>query len=295
MTATNFSAKVIADSIATSGRIITLQLHYPRFIHAEFMTHRMFSRNASSSRAIPTASVLDTVVANPALPVHWGKNQKGMQAEVELSAEDQERAKAEWLAAIDSAVNHSRNLGFIGCHKQIANRVTEFGQHINVVVTATEWANFFKLRNHQDAQPEIQLLAQLMLEAIENSDPMQIKEGEWHVPYVSRERREDGTIRYFTELDEDLEVNHALRISASACAQVSYRKNDLSLDKAKDIWDRLIFSEPRHASPIEHQATPAPNAFSVFSWPQGVTHIDRDSVLWSGNFRGWIQARQLID
>ena len=161
-------AKIIADSINSLGhRITTMQLKYPRFIHSEFLTHRVFSRNASSSRAIPVAKMIDQVWNDPAMPVHWGQNKSGMQAEQEI--QHVMHAKDLWFQASKSAAELAQRMNEIGLHKQVVNRILEPFQWIHVVVTATEWDNFFELRNHPAAQPEIQELAQQMQAAMEQS------------------------------------------------------------------------------------------------------------------------------
>lgn len=297
------SAKVIQDSISESGdRVTTMELVYPRFIHSEFMTHRMFSRNAASSRAIPIEKMIETIETYPAMPVHWGKNQSGMQAKEQLEEHKLWQAQQIWLAAAKDAIQHSRNMAELGVHKQIANRITEPFQWMKVVVTATEWENFFWLRNHPDAQPEIMELAVKMKEAMDASEPFLLYEGEWHVPYVDRIRGADNELFYYTE--QLVHLDEAKMISASCCAQVSYRKNDDSLEKAKIVFDRLINSEPVHASPVEHQATPMTD--EEFEIPldgvtplftnltEGITHLNKNSESYSNNFKGWIQYRALI-
>ena len=143
------SAKVIQDSISEAGiRICTMELIYPRFIHSEFMTHRVFSRNAASSRAIPIEKMIETIENNPAMPIHWGKNQAGMQAKEELDTHELWQAQQIWLSAAKDAIAHSRNMANLGVHKQITNRITEPFQWMKVVVTATDWENFFWLRDH---------------------------------------------------------------------------------------------------------------------------------------------------
>lgn len=308
------SARVIQDSISEAGiRITTMELVYPRFIHSEFMTHRMLSRNAASSRAIPIEKMIETIENNPAIPVHWGKNQAGMQAKEELEDFKLWQAQHIWLAAAKDAIDHSRNMANLGVHKQIANRITEPFQWMKVVVTATDWENFFWLRDHEDAQPEIRALAVEMRKAMNASEPFLLYEGEWHVPYVNRMRGNVfGEVMYYTGQDDGHCVKityhtpeEARMISASCCAQVSYRKNDDSLEKAKIVFDRLINSEPVHASPVEHQATPMGEDASIED-TDGVTH---DRVFYeyegafaksvkvqgySNNFRGWIQYRALI-
>ncbi len=292
-------AKVIADSISPQGvRITTLELEYPRFIHSELMTHRVFSRNSASSRAIPIKTMLDTITFNPAKPVHWGKNQAGMQAKEELEQPQRVQAQAAWQSAMISAVKHSESMHNIGVHKQIANRVTEPFQHMKVVVTSTEWNNWDWLRFHPDAQPEIKELAEKTIKARAESTPQKLTAGEWHFPYVNSKRNEHGYLEYFDEEGNAISGTQAVMISASCCAQTSYRKSDTSLEKAETIYKRLIESEPCHASPVEHQAVVVDFDYALAgdsnTWPTGITHIDRDGIFWSGNFRGWVQYRQLV-
>lgn len=286
--------KIIKDSynIEMRSRLTTFELVYPRFIHGELMTHRMFSRNAASSRAIPIDKVIELLKTNPAMPVHWGKNQAGMQANVEI--DNIEGAKLLWLAARDSAINHAIVMRDMGLHKQIVNRVLEPYQLMKTIVTATEFNNWFWLRAHADAQPEIRELAEKMLLAYDESEPMALYEGEWHVPYVNavRNRCPIKSLVYLDENDNEITAEEARMISASCCAQVSYRKNDGSLEKAEMVFDRLINSVPVHASPVEHIATPIVDSekFEI----KGITHLDKNGQLWSGNLRGWVQFRQLI-
>lgn len=320
------SAKIIADSVCSTSdkRITTFELEYPRFIHAEFMTHRLFSRNAASSRAIPVARAIELIKADTARPIHWGKNQPGMSAKEECNEPVGATAHAfgatregAWDFARDKAISVAEAFDKAGYHKQIVNRLMEPFSHIKVVCTATEYDNFFWLRRHPDAQPEIQELAEKMYQAMQSSDPVSLKPGEWHVPYYGDGRwipTNSVRLGRFEQLDEALDehgnsLKDALAISSSCCAQVSYRRLNDSLEKAKDIFDRLITSKPAHASPMEHQATPMaearfreddqvlllvqPDAGTLDS--KGITHFDRHSYAWSGNFCGWIQHRQLIE
>jgi thymidylate synthase ThyX len=269
---TTLTAKVIEDSIAENGvRLTTLQLCYPRFIHAEFMTHRVFSRNASSSRAIPVAKMIEQVRNDPAMPIHWGRNQAGMQANEELAPLAQEGARQLWLQAARDAASVAQVMADVGLHKQVANRILEPYQYMHVIVTATEWENFFELRNHPDAQPEIHALAKVMHFAFAESRAVELKEGDWHLPYVTRAER--------LAFNNDLDL--LLKLSAARCARVSYLTHDgqtPSVEKDVALYDRLVGSKPLHASPIEHQATPLPEA-----------------DMWSGNFRGWLQNRKIVE
>jgi len=290
-------ATIIQDSICNGSRITTFELEYPRFIHAELMTHRQFSRNAASSRAIPIEKMHQYVLENPAQPVHWGANQAGMQAKTELTGVFLAGAVALWQEAAAEAVRWSKALGNTGLHKQLANRVTEPFQIMKTVVTATEWDNWYWLRNHEDAQPEIHELAKKMWDASTASYPLQISVYDWHVPYVAREEDSFNQVWYKDNKGSLITAETARIISASCCAQVSYRKSDDSVDKAKVIYDRLILSSPVHASPVEHQAKPMRHRTMGRNqgiWEEGVTHVDRNDNFWSGNFKGWIQFRQLI-
>ena len=292
------SSKIIADSINVhnDSRITTWELEYPRFIHSELMTHRMFSRNAASSRAIPIASMLANIQTNPATPIHWGKNQPGMQANNELEGSDLELAQHTWQQAMLAAAHYSAKMAEAGVHKQIANRITEPFHHMKVVLTATDFKNWFWLRDHPDAQPEIRELARLMQLEYTHSEPVEMTQGMWHLPYVHC-LYDLGIQFYLDEKNNYIGLEQAQMISASCCAQVSYRKSDGSLEKAETVYKRLIESEPCHASPVEHQAMAYRDEDAHWepkTWPKGVTSVDFHGALYSGNLRGWIQLRQLI-
>jgi hypothetical protein len=284
------SARVVACnySVESNSEIITWELEYPRIIHAELMTHRVFTRNAASSRAIPVIRVLGQVWRNPAMPVHWGKNQPGMQAKQSLKGWRLPVVKGAWKLTAKFAAGIAWVMDKCGAHKQVANRITEPFQFIKVVLTTTEVNNWFWLRLHEDADPTIQELARCMLESVEASKVEYLKSGQWHMPYFESGVWHDGC---GTSLED------ALKISSSCCAQVSFRSLDDSLEKANKVFGRLIESEPVHASPTEHQATPmkpVPQGTLPHGCEPGVTHVGRDGRYWSGNFRGWIQHRQLI-
>jgi thymidylate synthase ThyX len=303
-----FQAKIIADSISsnTGKRIATMQLRYPRFVHAEFMTHRVFSRNASSSRAIPVAKMIEQVRNDPAMPIHWGKNQPGMQADVSLDALERDLAISAWCRAAWQAANNAEEMAALGAHKQVANRILEPFQWISVIVTATEWDNFFGLRDHKDAQPEIRHLAVLMKQAMDASIPDILEPDQWHLPYVTDEDRAavqvhlrggpDGLCIWTDEMRNDL----LRKISAARCCRVSYLKHDgnkATLQEELDLCDRLAGSRPIHASPFEHQATPD----TIVNYHIGNDSGDFDVIEdWNkpglhGNLVGWIQHRKLLE
>ncbi len=293
------SAKIIADSLApnTGTRLTTWVLTYPRMIHAEFLTHRAISRNASSSRAIPVHKQLQRIETDPAMPVEWGANKAGMQATEYITPAEEAMAKQSWLRARDAAVAESRVLVGLNVHKQIANRVAEPWSHISVVASATEWANFFSLRFHPAAQPEFRVLAETMAEVYRESAPKELVRGEWHLPFVDR--------------GEEADLQTLIKCSVARCARVSYLNHDGTVPEvAKDLalYDRLAAGRPMHASPTEHQATPfyalkgsEPDleirdllTQRVPAWGYPFDTKYEDPVPWSANFRGWFQYRQSL-
>lgn len=262
-------AKTLAISINayTGQRLITMELNYPRFIHAELMTHRVFSRNASSSRAIPVGKLIDQVENWPVYPIEWGTNKPGMQAGDELSVDVRTLAQNEWGAACNDAIRRARRLKDLGVHKQIVNRILEPFAYIRVIVTATEWDNFFSLRISELAQPEIRDLAIKMKEAQDSFTDLRICSiGDFHAAYVTDEER--GIY------DADI----CMRLSAARCARVSYLNHDgLEPNTVKDLGLADDLQRDRHASPFEHQAVPLKD--------------DR----FCRNFRGWAPYRSLIN
>lgn len=307
-------ATIIADSTYEDKRLTTFELEYPRWIHAELMTHRLFSRNAASSRAIPVKTTAKQIKDDPEMPIEWGKNISGMQSSGELSAWKMYLAGIVWKSTAKMAATSSVILAKLGLHKQWANRVAEWAQTYKVIVTSTDFENFFHLRYHEDAQPEIRELAKLMYETLRANQPNELRKGEWHLPYIHTTRDCLGNLMYLSEPLEELDESHpdynktrmlptisleiAQKISVSSCAQVSYRKLDTSIDKAEKIFDMLINADVIHASPFEHIATPTCDDYNRSrdpnDWEQGVTHMDRSGEYWSGNFKGWIQYRHLI-
>ena len=287
------TARVVAYSISeeTNERVITFEVETPRLIWSEVMTHRLFSRNGASSRAIPVSKMIEMVLEKPAMPVRFGANQSGMQDSGEgfngvVSFESLSlRPQDAWAWAARDAAEMAGKFSSAGFHKQIANRLLEPFQYMKAVITFTgDGANFFGLRDHADADPTICELAQCMKEAMELAPMKYLKSGDWHMPYYK-----DGA--FINGRDKGLQK--ALKISASCCAQVSYRKLDDSEEKAEVVYDRLVNSKPVHASPFEHQATPLKKSSGFRS--KYVTHIDRDGNPWSGNFRNWGQYRQQIE
>lgn len=272
-------AKVILDSLNESNgiRLTTMELTYPRFIHAEFMTHRLFSRNAASSRAIPVSKMLKMVMDYPAMPVSWGKNQKGMSADAELKPDDTIKAGHIWLNARNLAVSFANDLLELGLHKQITNRLLEPWQNITVICSATHWTNFFRLRNHKDAQPEIQELARAMKTAQDESAPI-IRD--WHIPYIWDD-------------EQHLPLETKCKISTARCARVSYLTHDgrRSIEDDLVLHERLMTgSDHGHWSPFEHVAKQTSKTWDYYDFAKDEI---RNEPIWCGNFQGWIQYRKL--
>jgi thymidylate synthase ThyX len=271
---------------------------FPRYVLAELNTHRMFSRNSASSRAIPTTKQLEMIDNNPFIPFYWGKNQPGMQAHTEVGEFEKREAITAWLHAKDAAVRQARTLLELGVHKQVVNRILEPFMWHTVVITATEWSNFFALRANPDAQPEIRHVAELMLEAYQNSTPVPLEEDEWHLPFIQDGER-NGRFE-FTEA--------ARKISAARCARVSYLTHEGIRDHDADLrlYDRLVAGG--HMSPLEHVATPFTyreillrdlavrglrDAKVLFPGETLTFEQIRAGLEFNGNFRGWTQLRKL--
>lgn len=305
-------ATVIADSVNEQGnRLTTFKLRYPRFIHSEFMTHRVISRNASSSRAIPTKKLIEEVRSDVlrAAPVFWGKNQKGMQAAEELSREDHptlfsspyDDAKGTWAAAACEAADWAEELMRIGVHKQTVNRILEPFSHINVIASATEWNNFFGLRLHKDAQPEMRALAIAMWEVRKASTPKLLRPGEWHTPYVDDEETLNMCAQYEQAGDGWSFINNgvlggALRarigVSVARCARTSYESFETgkrsTVEEDLALYERLLAS--KHFSPFEHQATPDTRGIPEYADEKGPWMHLREH----GNFKGFRQFRKTL-
>lgn len=278
------TAKVICDSVNPDGvRLTTMEWTYPRVIHSEIMTHRKLSRNAASSRAIPLSKMIDRVETNPFFPLHWGKNQKGMQANEELASNDKFVAAANWIAARDEAIFRAQFMEKIGIHKQIGNRLLEPWMWITVVVSATNFENLFALRCHEYAEPHFQNLAYKIRTALDTSIPKKVQWGGWHLPYTGVD-----------DLIGDINGEYLgfAKISAARCGRVSYLTQDGRRDVEKDLelYERLAASIPLHASPLEHPA----QALDPKEIRLEESSIQKPYIFDWGNFDpGWLQFRKM--
>lgn len=292
------SAKLLADTISSTGvRITTVELHYHRYILPELNTHRAFSRNGASSRAIPTEKLIEACLNESVEPLEWGLNQRGMQAFTVADPMLEAEGREIWNAARADAIKHASALADKGFAKQIVNRVLEPFLSTRTVVTSTDWANFDTLRDHKDAQPEIRDLAQKVIAAKAESTPKLLGTNEWHLPYILPEDYEavqSKDAAGVVEAVKDLLAYHPEQwfrsnsdvllamVSAARCARVSYRTVDGKPTKIEDdlvLFERLIKTQPVHASPTEHQATP---------WQTRL----RESI--TANYRGFVPFRRLL-
>lgn len=261
-------AKVIADSISPEGdRLTTLECTFHRFILSEFNTHRAFSRNSASSRAIPITKTMAQVTLDPAIPVVFRREQPGMSGGEVLDFQDELRRS--WALDAQRAAERADYYMQLGVHKSIVNRIIEPYMWHTVVVSATDYENFFIQRMTESAQPEIVALAYRMSEALEASVPQRVGYGGWHLPYIDEEDR------------QLLNVEDQKAVSVARVAGVSYNRLGKTRELQKDfaLYLRLRDASPPHWSPFEHVATPY----------QHPTKTPK------GNFKGWQQLRHILD
>ena len=261
-------AVIVADSINSKGcRLTTFALTYHRYIHSEVMTYRMWSRNASSSRAIPVEKNIKQVEDLGLYPLHWGANQKGMQAYSEVDEATKQQAIYVWDSARQSMLDHAKELVRLGIHKQVVNRLLEPFNTITTLVTATDYSNFFTQRCHHAAQPEIRVLAELMAAAYKTSEPSIMDKYVWHLPFI---RPDEYDIYHIKTL---------IQISVGRCCRVSYLQHDGTRDPQKDValHDYLASEQPPHLSPFEHIAQ----------------NMDDDQMY--ANLQGWQSRRWKIE
>lgn len=279
------TANIVLDSISPDGvRLTTFVLRYPRFIHSEFMTHRAFSRNASSSRAIPFTKQVSNTLNDIAYPLDFRSNKKGMAAGKPLVPWRQAMCRFLWRTHAYTSAGIAWCIHKLGAHKQYANRLLEPTSHIEVVVTATDWNNFYALRCHPAAQPEIAELARKMWQSQVQSQPKTLKYYEWHLPFVSKEEIDEmlwicAVANQLPRFDDWLPL---IKRSVARCARVSYLNHygkSPTLQQDLDLYDRLVGSTPIHASPTEHQARPG-NSIMGTELPS--------------NLNGWMQFRKTL-
>jgi thymidylate synthase ThyX len=317
---TKISATIVADSKNQFGnRLTTYVLTFPRYILAELNTHRMLSKNSASSRAIPFKKMVQAVIDNPFIPIAWMKDHSGMQGSEYFTEIEAEIIKEDWLHARDSAVKRALSLNEKGLTKQLVNRVLEPYMWHTVILSGTEFENFFSLRCSEYADIHIQKLAYEMLEAYNASTPKLLKEGEWHIPFGDKfdeDKLHELAFAQRGNTDELYEVIKnvlKIKIAIARCARVSYTvvgeegkpdnyENDIKL------FDRLATSG--HYSPFEHVGRAMNDEEYAFKSSYNYDldepknevkfFVEQNEVPykgtwgWSGNFRGFIQYRKTL-
>lgn len=346
------SAKVLADSISDHDhRLITVEVTFPRYLLSEFNTHRLFSRNSASSRAIPPEKQLTRLLDDPFIPHTFWTRAKGMGQDEPLGGDERDRAEEVYLQARTKAMREAlclitdpgtvagvtsnyfvpedglRHLiqmvaevvsgdklipsHWLNVSKSTVNRLLEPFMWHTVIVTSTEWENFFTLRCPPGyevdpkfpAEPEIQRTALAMRKVMRASVPNDLTTGEWHAPLV-----EGGYVGKIVEESDDF---YWPRVSAGRCARVSFDTHENTEEESKSLARAEGLEKSGHMSPFEHVATP----FTEAEWKvrdrmvqTALTEADLsygrveprvfkqliEQVEFCGNFRGWTQYRKLV-
>lgn len=254
---------------------MTYIIQYPRPIHSEIMTHRMLTKSSASSRAIPTGKLIERVLQDPWIPKYIGMNQKGMQPGDELSGDARQQAEKLWLAGRDFDVKIAEQLAILGVHKGVVNRRLEANMWITVIISGTEWDNFFGLRCHEMAEPHFQEIARMMRQARDASTPKELAQGQWHLPLIFEEDWQNlinqaRIVNNDPDGDYRQQVTESIvKISVGRCARVSYLNHDGVRDYNEDIalHDKLMRSRPLHAAPAEHVA-------QAMDWPSWLDDVE---------------------
>jgi hypothetical protein len=296
--------KVVLDSISPDGiRLPTIQFRQPRMIHADFLTHRVFSRNGRSSRAVPVVTLLEEA-KNPYVP-HFLKNQPGMMASEEFSDEYRETAEFVWRDMAAYTLEGVKKLNALGVHKQWANRPLEWFGYIDVLLSSNDWNNYLELRDHEAAQPEIQQIARAIETALTGSTPNLLLPGQWHLPYIADAdwiKADAYLVDNWKDATEANTVDLLKKISSARCARLTMKPfdGDGSFEKELIRYAMLVESRPVHASPVEHQATPDTKChYNLIRVKGGEEELVRSGFDWDhpelhGNFIGWIQNRKTV-
>jgi thymidylate synthase ThyX len=276
-----YECKILADSISPDDvRLTTFEITFPRIVLAEFNTHRMFSRNSASSRAIPFPKMLERVKNDPFIPTAWPTEQKGMSGGEPLDDPAARAAVDQWKTARNRAVESAQMLAHQGVHKSLINRLLEPFMWHTVIVTATEWDNYFGLRTDENAQPEIRTIALMMEEQYKIAEPKFLRWDEWHLPLVTPEHYEGA-----------IDWDFWKKVSVGRCARVSYLTHDGKRDYEADVTLHDRLKTNGHLSPFEHVARPLGNPPGLASFGSMAEDIYSPKQTWSGNFKGWHQYR----
>lgn len=274
----DYGVRILADSIGPHEvRLTTFELRYPRAaVHEDFLTHRDFSRNGSSSRAMPVEAMIARADWRPE---EWGRNRKGMGAEDVLTGDVVFQADNAWASARWHAVANARELMRLGVAKEDANLLLRPFEWIDVVVSSTRWRNWFFQRADEatgKARRQIKRVADGMRDLLISESPVFLEPGRWHLPYVTAEELAGvcaGTV----------DRREAAYASAMRCARVSYAKHDgTHATIAEDAAAcKAKMRDNHHWSPMEHPAEcldPDTGGEPIYDW---------------GNYdAGWLQLRK---
>jgi thymidylate synthase ThyX len=293
------SAEIIADSINGTGqRITSFLLVFPRIVLAEFNTHRMLSRNSASSRAIPFETMLSRLKLEPFVPIKFQKDHSGMQGTEYFEGSELEEAQNVWVEASRQASMIAKAMNMVGITKQLCNRLLEPFMYHTVIVTGTEWENFFSLRAHPAAEIHIADLAEKMLNRYNKSTPKVLKSGEWHIPFGGKMDYtrlcevlvSDGTSGLTGSKHAEALEKLQVKIATARCARVSYLNYEGNDDYFADVKLHNMLSGSGHWSPFEHcaQAMSANEMETYMSTPTP----GKLEGGWCGNFKGFIQYRK---
>lgn len=288
------SAEIIADSKNEYGqRLTSFLVVFPRIVLAEFNTHRMLSRNSASSRAIPFETMLKRLEDEPFIPIRFQKDHSGMQGTEYFEGKEEEDVKHHWVCAKNNAIAVAKQMSEAGITKQLCNRILEPFMYHTVIVTSSEWENFFSLRAHDAAEIHIADLAHKMLDEYNKSTPKQLKAGNWHVPFGDKmePHRIIETLGGAANTDQIKDAK--IKIATARCARVSYLNYEGNDDYEADmkLHDRL--SGLGHWSPFEHCA----RAMSAKEMEDNalVINLDEQGGILEGvcgNLRGFVQYRK---
>ncbi len=288
MSKTQISAEILADSINEyNDRITTWKIVIPRIVLAELNTHRVFSRNSASSRAIPFKTMVEKVRTDPFVPIAFQKDHKGMQGTEYFSGVELIDAQEEWLSSRDAAVTSAINMNSLGCTKQLCNRLLEPFLYHTVICTSTEWENFYALRAHSAAEIHIAKVAEIMLEKANASTPKELRAGEWHIPFgdmmdierimLLADPTKFNSANPYKEAIEEVKK----MVAVARCARVSYLNYEGTDDYEKDVALYKRLRSMGHQSPFEHVA------YAM----GGEERCSGNGSGFKGNFRGWVQDR----
>lgn len=262
------TVKILADSISPAdNRLTTMELCYPKRIHEELLTHRVFARNARSTRAVPTIKYIEEINNGKTYIPAFTKNKKGMQGEIiEKESEEWVDALVTWNHARRLAIKATEKLAQLNIHKQDANDLLAPFIYVHTVYTASEyykmpmgknytfdcpWDSLFNLRVREDAHPAFQDLSRKMRAAYKESEPIPRRQ---HFPYISSDREKNFT-----------SPEICMKVSAARCARVSYApfgESETNIEKDLELGNRLL--ESKHMSPFEHPAVVSEGQWGCF-------------------------------